>query len=120
MSRTTDLTIVQGTDVKIKVLVQDENGNAKDVTNKSFDGGLKKRYTDPANTEIGFAFTVLDAAGGVVQLSLTNSQTSGLDSTIRYVYDVVMYEQSGETISEVQRILDGKVIISPSVTIVGS
>jgi len=115
MARTEDLTIVEGADATIKVFIVDTNGAAKDINNKLFSGGMKKTYSDP--TTISFSTAVVDANGGVIQLSLNSTQTSTLDTSVRYVYDVVMYE-SGNT--NIERIMDGKVFIKPSVTILGS
>jgi len=115
MSRTSDLTIVQGTDVSIRVNIQDVDGDAIDISAKLFAGGLKKNFSDASS--IDFSTTVIDAPTGIISINLTNAQTTALDPNTRYVYDVVMYEAGNV---EVQRILDGKVIIKPAVTIVGA
>lgn len=115
MSRTSDLTIVQGTDVSVKVFIQDIDGNSIDINAKQFTGGMKKNYTDTAT--IDFTTNVVDANTGIITINLTNAQTTSLDPNTRYVYDVIMYE-SGNT--AVQRILDGKVIVKPAVSTVGA
>lgn len=114
MVRTEDLTVTQGTDVNIRLLITEPNGNAKSLTNKLFSASMKKSYND--STSIDFSTSVDDANAGILTLSLTSDQTLGLDYNVRYVYDVMMYE-TGNT--SIENILAGKVFVKPSVTRVG-
>jgi hypothetical protein len=114
MSRVEDLTVVQGTDSNFKLLMVEANGDPKDLTGKLFSASMKKTYSDA--TSIDFTTTVLNANAGSISLELSSDQTADLDYTIRYVYDVMMYE-SGNT--NIENILSGKVFIKPSVTRVG-
>ena len=115
MARTEDLTVDQNTDFTVKLNLTGTNDAALDLTSKSFSASMKKTYTD--TTTIDFTVNVLDAAAGSLSLSLSSTQTSGLDTSIRYVYDVLMYEAGNTNITKV---LDGKVFVKPSATEVGA
>jgi hypothetical protein len=115
MARTEDLTVFQGTDANFKLFIKESDGEtSRDLTDKLFDASLKKSYT--ATESVDFAVSVTDAANGIVEMSLTNTQTTALEANSRYVYDVIMYE-SGNT--SIEKILEGKVFVKPTVTRVG-
>ena len=114
MAITQDLTLTQGTDARFKINIKDETGAAKDISGKSFVAGAKKSYSD--STTISFTTVVLDAAAGQIRISLDNDQTAGLDSSIRYVYDVFMYDAGNTNVTEV---VSGKIFVEPSVSRVG-
>jgi hypothetical protein len=115
MARTEDLTVDQNTDFTFKLNLTDTNGDALDITNKSFAASMKKTYSD--TTTIDFTTTIISAPGGSMSISLTSAQTGALDESIRYVYDVLMYEAGNTNITKV---LDGKVFVKPSATEVGA
>jgi len=114
MARTEDLTIDQNTDFTIKLNLLDSNDAALDLTTKYFAASFKKRYNDTDSTD--FTVTVIDAAAGSIQLSLSSAITSTLDTSLRYVYDVLMYDNGDVNITKV---LDGKIFVKPSATSVG-
>ena len=77
---------------------------------------MKKTYnSDSSDTQAFNAVVSSPAADGIVTLSLTNAQTNALKAG-RYVYDVEISfnDSSGSTI--VERILEGKIQVTPSVT----
>ena len=113
-ARTEDLTVVQGTDALFKISIKDSAGEIFDVTGKSFSASMKKSFTAADSTKIDFATNIVNAQTGVISISLTNDQTANLDSSTRYVYDVLMYNSSGNT--DITSILDGKVFVTASVT----
>ncbi len=111
-SRSEDLTVVQGTDALFKIVIKDSAGATFDVSTKSFSASLKKSYS--STESINFSVAVSDAPGGVISISLTDTQTAALDGDSRYVYDLFMYNTSGST--DITSILKGKVFVESSVT----
>lgn len=113
-TRTEDLTVVQGTDATFKINIKDSAGNAFDITDKSFSASMKKSFSAADSTKIDFTTQIVGAQTGIISIALTNDQTSDLDTSTRYVYDVLMYNTSGNT--EITSILSGKIFVDPSVT----
>ena len=113
-----DFTINQGTDVAIEVHCLNDSGSVKDLTNFSVSASMKRNYADSANDPNTQAFNgiISDAAGGILTLSLTNTQTDALKTRGRYVYDVEIsfVDSDGDTI--IERILEGQIEVSPSAT----
>ena len=101
-----EFTIDQGSDATIELHLVDKNGTAKNLTGYTVTARLKKNYSDSAG----------EATGGIATLSLSNTQTDALKAG-RHVYDVELSNvdsSSGNTI--IERILEGRVQITPSVT----
>jgi len=113
-ARSEDLTVVQGTDALFKINIKDTSGNAFDVSSKSFSASLKKSYSADDATAINFTTAISNAVGGVISISLSDTQTLALDVNTRYVYDVMMYNTAGST--EITNFLKGKVFVEASVT----
>jgi hypothetical protein len=113
-----DFTIDQGADVAIELHLQEQDGSKKDLTGHSAAAKMKRSYNSVDSDEI-IDFTTAVASpttDGILILSLTNSQTDALNPRLRYVYDVELsfVDSDGNTI--IERILEGKVKVSPSVT----
>ena len=115
MAQYEEFTIDQGADVAIELHLVDKNDAVKDITNHTVTAKLKKNYNSDSADTTDFTAIVSNPTGGIALLSLTNSQTDGL-KTGRYVYDVELsfVDSDGETI--VERILEGRMQVSPSVT----
>ena len=114
MAQYEEFTIDQGTDVAIEIHCIDENGNTKNLTNHSLTAELKKTYA--ADTAISFnAVIATPSTDGIGVLSLTNTQTAALAKG-RYVYDVELsfVDSDGNTI--IERILEGRLQVTPEVT----
>lgn len=114
-----DIVINQGSDVAIEIHLITDSGGAYNLTNRSVNAMMKRKYTDSANDPNTLEFNAIVATppeDGVLTLSLTNTQTDGLKTRGRYVYDVeVSYnDDSGNSI--VQRVLEGQIDVTPSVT----
>ena len=106
MAQYEEFTIDQGADTAIEIHVVDAQNAAK----------MKKTYnSDSSDTQAFNAVVASPATDGIVTLSLTNAQTNALKAG-RYVYDVEISfnDSSGNTI--VERILEGKIQVTPSVT----
>ena len=109
-------TIDQGSDATIELHLVDKNGTAKNLTGYTVTARLKKNYSDSAGEATAFTSVVTNTTGGIATLSLSNTQTDALKAG-RHVYDVELSNidsSSGNTI--IERILEGRVQITPSVT----
>jgi len=115
MAQYEEFTIDQGADVAIELHLVDKNDAVKDIANHAITAKLKKNYNSTDSDTTDFTAIVSNPTGGVATLSLTNAQTNAL-KTGRYVYDVELsfVDSDGETI--VERILEGRMQVSPSVT----
>lgn len=116
MAQEEDITIDKGSDVTIELHLVNKNGTAKNLGNHTIAGKMKKTYSASDSDATVFTTAVVSPAeSGIATLSLTNTQTDLLTAG-RYVYDVeVSYEDSdGDTI--VERVLQGKITVTPSVT----
>lgn len=116
MAHYEDLTIDQGTDVAIEIYLVNPDGSVKDLTGYSVAASMAPRYDAPALEKVAFTAAVgSPATDGIVNLSLTNTQTNVLNAKKRYVYDVeIAVDDNGSTV--VERVLEGKITITPSVT----
>lgn len=115
MARYEEITIDQGSDVSIELHVINSDGAARDITNHEFAAKLKKNYNSDSDDTTDFTTAVSNAAAGIVTLSLTNTQ-SGLLKAGRYVYDVEMTYYDSDEAATIERILEGKITVTPSVT----
>lgn len=111
MARTTKLTVGQGETLKVLVNLQNESGSALDITSSTFSGSVRETYSDPTvNVEFTFE-TIAPLTSGSFYIKLTPAQTAILTAQ-DYVYDVLKIDDS-----EVRRILEGPLVVRPSVTI---
>lgn len=118
MAHYEDIIIDQGADVAIELNLVEQDGSKKNLTGYSAAAKLKRNYnsTDSADV-IDFTSVIADpATDGVLILSLTNSQTDALSSRGRYVYDVEISHLDSNSNTLIERVLQGKISVSPSVT----
>jgi hypothetical protein len=111
-----ELTIDQGADVTIELQCVDITGAQKDLADHQVAAKMKKNYnSDSADTITFITGISADPAHGIITLSLDNNQTDTLKAG-RYVYDVELsfIDSSGDTI--IERILEGRIQVTPSVT----
>lgn len=113
-----DFTIDQGADVAIELHLQETDGSKKDLTAHSAFAKMKRSYNSVDSDEIvSFTTTVADpSTDGILVLSLTNTQTDALNPRLRYVYDVELTFQDSDGNTIIERILEGKIKVTPSVT----
>mgnify|MGYP003629810652 CR=1 FL=1 len=122
MAHYEDISIDQGTDVSIELHLQNKDKSVKDLTNFSVAAWLKPNYAADSSEKIAFTGIVASpATDGIVNLSLTNLQTDVLNPKKRYVYDVELSyvsdsDGSGNLTYIIERILEGYVSVTPSVT----
>ena len=115
MAQYEEFTIDQGADITIELNLVDKDDAVKNLTGYSLAAKLKKNYNSTAEETTSFTTNIANAAKGIASLSLNNTQTNALKAG-RYVYDVELsfQDSSGNTI--IERILEGRIQVSPSVT----
>ena len=116
MAQYEEITIDQGADVAVEIHLINKNGTARDLTNHTIAAKMKKTFNSDSDGTTTFNSIVASPpTDGIATLSLTNTQTDALKAG-RYVYDVEMsyLDSSGDSI--VERVLEGKVLVTPSVT----
>lgn len=110
-----DFTIDQGADLALQIELVNPDGSKKDLNGYSASAKMKKTY----RSEESVTFTAVipsPAIEGIVTLSLTNLQTDQLITRGRYVYDVEISFVDDEGTTIIERILEGKIKVNPSVT----
>lgn len=116
MAQYEEFTIDQGADVAVEIHLVNMDNSKKNLTGYSVAAKLKKNYNSDSDETTSFASIIASpATDGVVTISLTNSQTDALKAG-RYVYDVeISYLDSDEN-TIVERVLEGRAQVTPSVT----
>lgn len=109
MAAISNLAIDQGTTFSVTFTVNDDTGSARDLNGYEARSQLRRSYYTTSNT--AFTANITDPTGGLVNLGLTSSQTSGLKAG-RYVYDVELVAPGGT----VERIVEGIITIYPEAT----
>ncbi len=117
MAEYEDFNIDQGADVAIELHLQNTDGTKKDLTAHTVTSKMKRNYNAGAEGTVEFTTTLANPpTNGVAILALTNEQTDQLVTTGRYVYDVeVSYVDEDNNII-IERVLEGKIKVNPSVT----
>jgi len=115
MAQYTEFNIDQGTDVTITLNLTNNDGSKKNLTGYSIASKMKKTYNSDSDDTTDFTAVVTTALTGVCTLSLTNTQTSALKKG-RYVYDVEISHLDSSSNTLVDRVLEGRIQVSPSVT----
>ena len=78
---------------------------------------MKKTFNSAADNTVDFTAIVAEpTTSGVVTISLTNLQTDELTTRGRYVYDVEISYVDGDGNTIIERVLEGKIKVNPSVT----
>jgi hypothetical protein len=108
MAQIQNIYIDQGTTFSLSLMVNDQNGDPKDLTDYTAAAQMRKSYY--TNTSVSFTAEITLPEDGEVTISLTAVQTSAIKAG-RYVYDI---EITGE--GETLRVLEGIVVINPEVT----
>ena len=115
MAQFQEFTFDQGADTSIELHLVDKNGAAKNLTGYGLNARIKKNYADSSSESTQFASSITNVTGGIATLTLTNAQTAALKAG-RHVYDVELsfIDSSGNEI--IERILEGRVQVTPQVT----
>ena len=104
-----NLFIDQGTDFTVTVDVSDATGGILDLTGYSAAAQIRKTYG--SSSKVDFSTSTGTPSQGKVTMSLTDAQTSALESG-GYVYDLNITSGGGVT----TRVVEGQAIITPGVT----
>ena len=115
MAQYEEITIDQGADASIELHLVNTDGSKKNLTNHTITAKMKKNYTSDSSDTTDFVSTVSNALDGIATISLTNIQTDALKAG-RYVYDVELSFQDSDGDTIIERVLEGKITITPSVT----
>lgn len=117
MARYEELTIDQGTDVSLDVYLTNTDGSPKDLSGFSAAAKMGTRYDMDSSEKISFdAYVNVPPTAGIVNLSLTNAVTDALNSKRKYVYDLEISYQDSDANTIVERVLEGLITVTPSVT----
>jgi len=116
MAQYEEFTIDQGADVAVEIHLVNKDNSKKNLTGYSVAAKLKKNYTSDSDDTTNFTSIVATpATDGVVTISLSNSQTDALKAG-RYVYDVEISYLDSDSNTIIERVLEGRVQVTPSVT----
>lgn len=116
MAQYEDFSIDQGADVALELILLDNNNNKKNLAGHIVTAKAKRTYNSDSADTFDFTAIIADPAqDGVVTLSLTNAQTDTMKPG-RYVYDVELSYQDSDANTIIERILEGKLTVKPSVT----
>ena len=108
-----EFTIDQGSDATIELHLVDKNGAAKSLVGHTVTAKLKKNYNDSSGEATAFNPVITNGTGGIVTLSLTNSQTDALKAG-RHVYDIVITSNTSPYLKT--RVIEGSVLVREGVT----
>lgn len=107
MASTANIVIDQGTTFSTNLVLTNDDGTNKDLSDYTVSSQIRKSYY--TNTYTNFTTAKVDLEGEIT-LSLTATQTSALKAG-RYVYDVEI-SSAAETV----RVIEGIVTVTPEVT----
>lgn len=110
MAAYVELTIEQGANLVSTVSVNDNQGDAINLTTYSASSQLRKSYySSSANT---MSAIVTGNANGQITLTMTAANTANLTPG-RYVYDLTIRNSVDNSIT---RVVEGTAVVLPSVT----
>lgn len=107
MASTANIVIDQGTTFSTNLVLTNDDGTNKDLSDYTVSSQIRKSYY--TNTYTNFTTAKVDLEGEIT-LSLTATQTSALKAG-RYVYDVEI-----SSADETLRVVEGIVTVTPEVT----
>lgn len=106
MATKVNFLIDQGTSFATTINLNDDDGNALDLSGYSVEGQMRKAYSSQ-----NYVAFVANLALGELNLALSANTTKVL-SPGRYVYDVELTDTNGI----VTRLLEGVITVTPEVT----
>jgi len=117
MAHYEDLKIDKGTDVSIEIHLVNLDNSKKNLTGYSVAAKMALSYDATDSDKISFTPSILSpASDGIVNLYLSNATTNQLTTKKRYVYDVEISHVDSASNTLIERVLEGLVTVSPSVT----
>lgn len=114
MSTLYNFTIVAGASHCIQARALDSDSNPVNLTNYGVRGGAKYKFSDNSYA-INLNPTIITPTGGLIQISISGFQSSGLKTTIM-PFDLESYTTgtSGDNIT--MKILRGYMFVEPEVS----
>jgi hypothetical protein len=117
MAHYKDLTIDQGSDLAVQLHLVNSDNTPKDLSDFTVAAKLSPSYSATDSDKTAFAIEIVTPeANGIVNLSLTNAQTDSLKAKRKYVYDVEISYVDSDTNTITERIMEGQIFVTPSVT----
>lgn len=110
MATKVDFLIDQGATFSKSLYFTTEDGSPVDLTGYTFRGQLRVDYDD-VNPQATFVCSVVDAAAGVLSVSLADTVTAALEPGV-LKYDLEMVRPNGTVL----RLIQGKATVDPEVT----
>ena len=115
MAHYEDIEIDQGASAKWQILCLGPDGEVRDLSNYRARGSVKRSYEASDSEALDFLVNIeAPPTTGTINFSLNAQQTSQLTRR-RYVFDIEM-ELAQVSDTTVERVLEGKVLVSRSVT----
>ena len=111
MAAVANLRIDQGASFSSDVTVTNSDGDVVNLTGYTTEAKMAKSYGADSFVTLTAA-VASDATTGVIELTLTDSQTAALDAPARYVYDVYITQTSTSTVT---RVIEGVITVNPKV-----
>ena len=108
MASIVNVFVDQGSDYTLTLTVEDDSGNATDLTGYTVESHFQKWVG--SNKVYKFTPTVTDAAAGKLQIKLLGSVSDDI-SPGRYNYDVVI---NNSTYDITRRVIQGQLTLSPT------
>lgn len=106
-----DFFLVRGSFFSIRLTLTDDGDVPLNLTFYTIKGSIKNKYSD-VNALVILNVDIVNAASGIVDLSLPSSITKNLPIT-ELVYDIEKYETSN--VEQKEKILQGRIFVNPSV-----
>lgn len=100
----------KGTDFEEEFNLYEDDGTPLDLT--GYVGSAKIRKYPASPKYKPFTITFIDREEGRIKLSLTNTQTSGLESGRNY-YDLLLTDGSGK----IKKVVEGSIVVNDSATL---
>lgn len=117
MAHYEDLVIDQGSDLAIELRLINKDQTKKNLTGYSVAAKMAPNYNSSDSDKVAFTSIISSPdSDGIINLSLTNTQTDALSIRRKYVYDVEISFVDSDTNTIVERILEGNITVKPSVT----
>lgn len=116
MAQYEELKIDQGSDVTIELHLANIDGTKKNLTGYDVAAQMRRTINTSDSDAVTFNSIVLDPAeDGIVHLKLTNTQTDALMPK-RHLFDVEISFEDSDSITYIERVLEGIIDVSPSIT----
>jgi hypothetical protein len=116
MAQNEDLYIDQGADVAVELRLVNTDKTKKDLTGYTVKAQMRKTVNTSDSDAITFTSIVADpSTDGIATLTLTNTQTDAIKAG-RYFYDVELSHLDSDANSIIERVLQGHITVTPSIT----